>query len=70
MNNFFLGMLCHDAMCLALELETLAHDSFHLARNGNHKICLLSMLCEGIIGENSVEIVLVLMCISESSWAA
>lgn len=59
-------MLCHDAMCLALELETLAFDSFHLARNGYHKICLPSMLCEGIIREDRVEMVLVLiMCIFE-----
>lgn len=64
-------MLCHDATCLALELETLAHDSFRLARNGNHKICLLSMLCEGIMREDSVEMVLVLsMCIFETHWAA
>lgn len=58
-------------MCLALELETLVHDSFHLARNGNHKICFLSMLCEGIIREDNMEMVLVLiMCIFETSWAA
>lgn len=63
-------MFCHGATCLALELETLAHDSFHLARNGNHKI-LLSMLCEGIMREDSVEMVLVLsMCIFETHWAA
>lgn len=64
-------MLCHDAMCLALEHKTLAHDNSHLARNGNHNICLLSILCEGIVREDSVEMALVLlMCIFETSWAA
>lgn len=64
-------MLCHDAMCLALEHKTLARDSFHLARNGNHKICLLSILYEGILRGDIVEMVLVLiMCFSETSWAA
>lgn len=64
-------MLCHDAMCLALEHKILAHDSFHLARNGNHEICLLSILCEGIVRGDSVEMVLVLiMCIFETRWAA
>lgn len=44
---------------------------FHLAWNGNHKISLLSMLCEGIMREDSVKMVLVLtMCGFETSWAA
>lgn len=63
-------MLCHDAMCLASELKTLARDRFHHARNDNHKICLLSMLCEGIMREDSVEMVLVLMCVFETCWTA
>lgn len=37
-------MLCYDAACLELELEPLAHSSFHLVRSGDHKMCLLSML--------------------------
>lgn len=52
-------------------LKPLLMTVFHLARNSNHKICLLSMLCEGIMREDSVEMVLVLiLCGFETSWAA
>lgn len=33
-------------------LKPLLMTVFHLARNGNHEICLLSMLCEGIMRED------------------
>lgn len=65
------GMLCHDAACLALELETLARGSFHLAGSGDHKICLLSVLWEGNMRKDSMEMVLFLiMYILETSWAS
>lgn len=65
------GMLCHDAACLALELETLAYSSFHLARSGDHKICLLSVLWEGNMRNNSIVVALVFItCILETSWAS
>lgn len=52
-------------------LKPLLMTVFHLARNGNHRICLLSMLCEGIMREDSMEMVLVLiMWVFETSGAA
>lgn len=57
--------------CVCIGSSNLAGDSFHRARNGNHDICLLSVLCEGILREDSMEMVLVLiMCGFETCWAA
>lgn len=65
------GMLCRDAACLALELETLARGRFHLARSGDHKICLLSLLWEGNTRKDSMDMALVFItCILETSWAS